>query len=282
MKALFLGTLAASQATPIIEFITADLRTEILDSNEPAQAAAALADADVLLTGAWRSGFPAAPKLRLLQVPLAGTDGIDVSSLPKGITLCNAYGHEPAVGEFAIMMMLAWHHRLFDIATSFREGSWSWSPIVGGAVRGEIGGQTVGIVGLGHIGREVAWRAADVALTPETMGLIDGCRLATMKPSAFLINLARGSIAEEQALYRALRDGVIGGAALDTWWRYPSPDDPAPRPSDYPFHELANVIMTPHCSPRTYGTIKRRSRDVARNIDRFVRGEPLENVVTTT
>ena len=160
MKALFLGTLAASQAMPIIEFITADIRTEVLDSSEPAQAAAALADADVLLTGAWRSGFPAAPKLRLLQVPLAGTDGIDVSSLPRGVTLCNAYGHEPALGEFAIMMMLAWRHRLFDIATSFREGSWSWSPMVGGAVRGEIGGQTVGVVGLGHIGREVAWRAA--------------------------------------------------------------------------------------------------------------------------
>jgi phosphoglycerate dehydrogenase-like enzyme len=108
MKALFLGTLAASQATPIIEFITADVSTEILDNNEPAQAAAALADADVLLTGVWRSGFPAAPKLRLLQVPLAGTDGIDVSSLPKGVTLCNAYGHEAALGEFAIMMMLAW------------------------------------------------------------------------------------------------------------------------------------------------------------------------------
>ena len=90
MKALFLGTLAASQAMPIIEFITADIRTEILDNNEPAQAAAALADADVLLTGVWRNGFPAAPKLRLLQVPLAGTDGIDVSSLPRGVTLCNA------------------------------------------------------------------------------------------------------------------------------------------------------------------------------------------------
>ena len=69
MKALFLGTLAASQAMPIIEFLTAEIHTEILDNNEPAQAAAALADADVLLTGAWRSGFPPAPKLRLLQVP---------------------------------------------------------------------------------------------------------------------------------------------------------------------------------------------------------------------
>ena len=96
MKALFLGTLAASQAMSIIEFITADIRTEILDNNEPAQAAAALADVDVLLTGAWRSGFPAAPKLRLLQVPLAGTDGIDVAALPRGVILCNAYGRRLA------------------------------------------------------------------------------------------------------------------------------------------------------------------------------------------
>ena len=103
-----------------------------------------------------------------------------------------------------------------------------------------------------------------------------------MKPGAFLINLARGPIADEDALYHALRDGVIGGAALDTWWRYPSAAEPEPRPSRHPFHELPNVIMTPHCSPRTDGTIERRSRDVARNIDRFVRGEPLENVVATT
>jgi phosphoglycerate dehydrogenase-like enzyme len=195
--------------------------------------------------------------------------------------------------------------------------------MVGGPVRGEIGGQTVGIVGLGHIGGEVARRAAALgcrvlaanrtvraaapavervypwaeldrmlgecdtivlscALTPETTGLIGERRLAAMKPDALLINLARGALADEDALYRALRDGVIGGAALDTWWRYPSPADPAPRPSRHPFHELPNVIMTPHCSPRTDGTIARRSRDVARNIDRFIRGEPLANIVAAT
>ena len=323
MKALFLGALATSQAAPITNFITEDIRTEILDGGDPPRLAAALVDADIVLTGAWRAGYPPAPRLRLLQVPLAGTDGIEVAALPEGVSLCNAYGHEPALGEFAIMMMLAWRHRLFDIATSFRAGSWYWSPMVGGPVRGEIGGQTVGIVGLGHIGREVAWRAAALgcrvlaanrtarekppsverifpmseldrmlgecdivvlscALTPETTGLFGERRLAAMKPSAFLINLARGPIADEDALYRALRDGVIGGAALDTWWRYPSASEPEPRPSRYPFHELPNVIMTPHCSPRTDGTIERRSRDIARNIDRFVRGEPLENVVAVT
>ena len=323
MKAVFLGTLAASQAAPITGFITEAVRTEIVGDSDPALLAEAVADAEIVLTGAWRASYPPAPRLRLLQVPLAGTDGIEIAALPKGVTLCNAYGHEAALGEFAIMMMLAWRHRLFDIATSFRAGSWYWSPTVGGPTRGEIGGRTVGIVGLGHIGREVAWRAAALgcrvlaanrtprerppsvarifpmseldqmlgecdivvlscALTAETTGLIDRRRLAAMKPDAFLINLARGPIADEDALFEALRDGAIGGAALDAWWRYPSAADPAPRPSRHPFHELPNVIMTPHCSPRTDATIERRSRDVARNIDRFVRGEKLENVVAVT
>ena len=323
MKAVFLGTLAASQAAPITGFITEAVRTQIVGDGDPVLLAEAVADAEIVLTGAWRAGYPAAPRLRLLQVPLAGTDGIEVAALPKGVTLCNAYGHEPALGEFAIMMMLAWRHRLFDIATSFRAGSWYWSPTVGGPTRGEIGGRTVGVVGLGHIGHEVAWRAAalgcrvlaanrtarerppsverifpmseldqmlgecDVvvlscALTAETTGLIDRRRLAAMKPDALLINLARGPIADEDALFEALRDGTIGGAALDTWWRYPSAAEPAPRPSRHPFHELSNVIMTPHCSPRTDATIERRSRDVARNIDRFVRGEKLENIVAVT
>ena len=120
------------------------------------------------------------------------------------------------------------------------------------------------------------------ALTPETTGLIDGRRLAAMKSSAFLINLARGPIAEEEALYRALRDGVIGGAALDTWWRYPTPEEPDVRPSRHPFHELPNVIMTPHCSAWTDGMARRRGADAARNIDRFIRGEKLLHIVATT
>ncbi len=324
VRALFLGTFAASQAERISGHIESELVTEIVaDEHDRPRLAAALAAADIVLTGAWSAGLPSAPRLRLLQVPLAGTDAIEIAALPKGVTLCNAYGHEAALGEFAIMAMLAWRHRLFEIAGSFRAGSWRWSPLTGGPLRGEIAGQTVGIVGLGHIGREVAWRAAafgcrvlaanrtlrapsgavervyplpeldrmlgqsDIvvlccALTPQTRGLFDAERLAAMKPGAFLINLARGPVADEDALYSALHDGVIGGAALDTWWRYPSAAEPEPPPSRHPFHELPNVVMTPHCSPWTEGTVERRSRDVARNIDRFVRGEPLENVVAVT
>lgn len=324
MKALFLGAFAASQAAAV----TANLETApqvavLAQEGERASLAAALSDSDIVLSGGWRADYPAAPRLRLLQLLLVGTDAVEVSALPPGVSVCNAYGHEAAMGEFAVLMMLAWRHRLFDLTRSFRAGSWEWYPLVGAPLRGELAGATVGIVGLGHIGREIAWRAhafgcrvlaanrtpreappgvdrlypldaldrmlgeSDIvvlacALTDETRGLLDRGRLKAMKRDGFLINLARGPVADEDALYEALREGWIGGAALDTWWNYPSAAAPNARPSRHPFEELPNVIMTPHCSPWTTGTVERRAREIARNIDRFVRGEPLANLVLKT
>jgi phosphoglycerate dehydrogenase-like enzyme len=120
------------------------------------------------------------------------------------------------------------------------------------------------------------------ALGPETEGLIDTGRLALMKPSAFLVNIARGAIVDEDALYQALRERRIGGAALDVWWQYPDAAEPQRRPSRHPYHELPNVIMTPHCSGWTEGMVARRWAEVAGNINCFVRGEPLHNVVART
>ena len=120
------------------------------------------------------------------------------------------------------------------------------------------------------------------ALGPETEGLIDARRLGLMKRSAFLVNIARGAIVDEDALYAALRDGTIGGAAIDVWWQYPTVAEPERRPSRHPFHELPNVIMTPHCSGWTAGMVRRRWGEIAENLRRFVHGEPPINLVTTT
>ena len=116
-------------------------------------------------------------------------------------------------------------------------------------------------------------------LRAETRGLIGEREIAAMKRSAYLINPARGPIVDEKALYEALRDARLGGAAIDTWWSYPQGKDDSPRPSAYPFWELENVLMTPHQSGATNGTAMRRGRVVAANIDRLYRGEPLVNVV---
>jgi phosphoglycerate dehydrogenase-like enzyme len=119
-------------------------------------------------------------------------------------------------------------------------------------------------------------------LGPESRGLIDARRLSLMKSTALLINIGRAAIVDEEALYQALRDRRIGGAALDVWWRHWDPAQPDRRPSWFAFHELANVIMTPHCSGFTEGTADRRWGEVAGNLDRYVRGEPLMNLVMRT
>lgn len=117
-------------------------------------------------------------------------------------------------------------------------------------------------------------------LGPATQGLIGAHELALMKPTAYIINPARGHIIDEAALYNALKNRTIAGAAIDTWYRYPENNTDAPRPSDHPFWELDIIIMVPHHSGATHGTASRRAQTVAQNLDNLTRGEPLVNVVT--
>jgi phosphoglycerate dehydrogenase-like enzyme len=323
MKALFLGNVAADTAEGIRAELPPGLEVEILDPIDQARLPQAAAAADILVSQHWRADYPPAPKLRLVQSVATGIELFDLAALPRGALVCNAFGHETAIAEYIVMVWLALHHRLFEISGEFRErGSWRTSWVESGAPHGEVRGSTLGIVGYGRVGREVARRAAPfgcrilaanrspreaetgverifplaeldamlpecdtvalcTALGPETTGLIDAHRIALMKPTAFLINIARGQVVDEDALYAALRDRTIGGAALDVWWQYPNAAEPLRRGSRHPFHELPNVIVTPHNSGWTQGMVRRRWDEIADNIGRCVRGEPLINVVTT-
>lgn len=118
--------------------------------------------------------------------------------------------------------------------------------------------------------------AITLSLSEATRNLLDERRLALMKPTAFLVNVARAEIVDEAALYRALADRRIAGAALDVWYRYPAAAG-ATLPATQPFHELDNVIMTPHVSGWTEGMIEARAEVIAGNIERTARGEPLLN-----
>ncbi|HVC50690.1 MAG TPA: 2-hydroxyacid dehydrogenase [Stellaceae bacterium] len=327
MKVSFVGNFGARPevAKAIIEKVTETIEPTILfDIGDGQRLIPALADAEIVVSHIWKADFPPAPRLKFLQSPAAGLDLIDLPSLPRGVTVCNVDGHEQAIAEYVLMTMLAMSHKLVDIATAFRDrGSWTGGGAGGGPLHGEILGKTVGIVGYGKIGREVATRAAAfgcpviaanrspvadkgaaseiyplgeldrmlprcdfvviaAGLGPETRNLIDGRRLALMKPTALLINIGRAPIVDEEALYAALRDNRIGGAAIDVWWRYPTPAEPNARPANLAFHELPNVLMTPHCSSATDGARARRLGGIAVNIDRFVRGEALRNAVLTT
>jgi phosphoglycerate dehydrogenase-like enzyme len=120
--------------------------------------------------------------------------------------------------------------------------------------------------------------ALTLALSPESRGLIDARALARMKPTAVLINVARGEVVDEEALYAALAGGALGGAALDVWYRYPQGAGPT-LPSRLPFHTLPNVLMTPHVSGWTEGMMDARAAVIAENIHRVARGEVPVNAV---
>jgi phosphoglycerate dehydrogenase-like enzyme len=151
MKALFLGDFAAAVAPRILSKVETPLERQILkNEGDSERLAPLLAEAEIVVSHIWRAGFPPAPRLRLLQSVAAGLDLIDSSTLPKGVTVCNVFGHEPAIAEYVIMTMLVLTHRLFEAVTAFRSGTWVASPQFGGGrPHGEVLGRTIGIVGYG-------------------------------------------------------------------------------------------------------------------------------------
>ncbi len=289
-------------------------------STGAADAASMLAGANAVIAIQLDRSAPDMPHLKMVQVPGAGTDGIDLAAIPRGVPMCNVFEHEPGCSEYALLAMLEWCIRLAAADRAIRGGDWSRSARYGGAPQGEIAHKTVAVVGVGRIGRAVARRAkafemrvmgvnrtvrpdehdfdamygldrlheamgqADYvvlacALTPETRGLIDAAALAAMKKSTLLVNVARGPVIDEAALWDALSNRRIGGAAIDVWWRYPAGGRGDPAMAPYRFDALDNVILSPHIGGWTTGTVERRTRFMARNLDRLARGEKPENQV---
>jgi phosphoglycerate dehydrogenase-like enzyme len=282
-----------------------------------------LARADAFIGSRWRREWAeGARRLRLVQALGAGVETYDTASLPAGCALCNVYEHGVPVAEYIIGAMVAMTARFTFYDGRLRQGQWEGSGRLDGAPHTELAGQTVGLIGWGSIGREVARRlrafdmkvcairarpqpedlaeldwvgganqldellaASDYLviccpLNAETRGMLDSARLRRMKPGAYLINVARAEVIEEAALFAALRTKHLAGAALDVWCQYPDDGEQTLLPSTLPFHELDNVLMTPHLSAWTDAMIERRWTKIAANLDALAMGRPLLNVVT--
>ena len=289
----------------------------------PDRFAELLPQADAIVGGRLGAAdWPAAPKLKLYQIPFTGYDWLTPADVPAGCTVCNAYEHEIAIAEYVFAALLDWEIGLSRASRRFRTHGWEGRTPGIGANHGEVYGKTLGIVGYGHIGRETATRAAAfgvrtiavsrterpapapldwlkrmealdellaesdyvllaLPLTDATRGLIDAGRLACMKETGVLINVARAEVVDEEALYRALAEKRIGGAVIDVWYQYPTADEPDRPPSRFPFQDLENLIMSPHNSARSGAARERRWGVVARNLDRLAKGETLENICFT-
>jgi phosphoglycerate dehydrogenase-like enzyme len=293
-------------------------------------------DVEVMLRG-WLSSdafdriLARAPRLSWVHSATSGVErALTASALERGVVVTNARGvFSRPIAEYVLMMILAVSRRLPQLLELQRERT--WQPLEGAELRDV----TVGIVGLGSIGRAVGALAsafgcrviavrrradrddahdgseATVAtddgpsfgevmldrvggpemlpellgesdfivlaapLTPETEDMIDAATLARVKPGAWLINVARGRLVDERALLRALRDGPLGGAVLDTFR-----DEPLPPMSS--FYDLPNVIVTPHTAWSSGRVLDRSVELFCDNLRRYAAGEPLLNVVDPT
>jgi glyoxylate reductase len=213
-----------------------------------------------------------APKLRAIANYAIGFDNIDVdAATARSIQV----GNTPdvltdATADLAWALMLAVARRLVEANRDVLDGKWrTWEPR--GWIGVDVHGATLAVIGAGRIGRAVAQRAvgfemevlmvdlgddlhaalerADFVslhtpLTPETRHLIDADALARMKPTAILVNTARGPIVDQDALAAALREGRLGGAGLDV-------TDPEPLPPDHPLLQTPNLLVVPHIGSAT-------------------------------
>jgi len=272
------------------------------------------------------------PKLRLIATRSTGYDHIDLGYCKaQGVTVCNVpdYG-DPTVGEHAFALLLALARKIPETVDRTRRGDFSQDGLRGF----DLGGKTLGVVGTGQIGRRVIRIArgfdmdviafdmkpdADAAqalgfryvpletliatcdvLTlhipggPATEGLIGAAQFAAMKPSAVIVNTARGGVVDAEALLHALLTGQIAGAALDVlnqepWLRdeaqiFRSATPPAPEGlralvASHALLKLPNVIVTPHVAYDTREAVARIMSVTLGNIEAFAAGTP-RHVVT--
>ena len=321
MKIVLNGPVAHAGAATLRQRFGADADVAEVDHRAADERAMSVfARAEILVSVDFAAGLPPMPRLRLVHIPAAGLDAVDLAAVPQGCRVCNVFEHDIGVSEYVMAAMLYFTIGLVSKSERFRSGSWTDSPRVGAPFRPELAGRTVGLIGYGHIGRAVARRAkafglrvmalartrrdldpppdwlgepgelpalleaADFVvvacpLNEATRGLIGPSEFAHMKPEAVLINVARGPIVDEDALYEALASRTIRGAVLDVWYRYPEPGAAAVRPARRPFHHLDNVVMTPHCSGWTEGLMERRFAVIIDNIQRLRDGHPLLNQI---
>ncbi|MGQ7793592.1 D-2-hydroxyacid dehydrogenase family protein [Faunimonas sp. B44] len=269
---------------------------------------ARLSDFDVVVAMRERTPFTAAlierlPKLRLLVTTGSRNSAIDLAAASlRGVLVCGTGGLGYPTAELTWALIMAHMRRIPAEDRAIRCGRWQTTLGLG------LKGKTIGIIGLGRKGTEVAgyarafgmerlaWspnltderaaaagamrvplhdllRDSDIVtihlvLGPTTIGLIGSEELATMKPGALIVNTSRGPIISEEALVRALEAGQIGGAALDVF-------DDEPLSPDHPLCHAPNTVLTPHLGYVTEEGYRLFYRDAVEDIAAFLRGTPV-------
>ncbi|OQA23642.1 MAG: putative 2-hydroxyacid dehydrogenase [Chloroflexi bacterium ADurb.Bin360] len=254
----------------------------------------------------------AAPHLRVISQYAVGYDNIDIAAATaRGIPVGNTPDVlTTATADFAFALLMAAARRIPEGDANVRQGEWhTWGPQT--LLGQDVWGATLGVVGLGRIGQAMVRRGRGFAmrvlftdprckaegealgaecvsletllaeadfvslhcpLTPETRGLIGERELRMMKPTAILVNTARGAVVQQEALLRALREGWIAGAALDV-------TDPEPLTPEHPLVGLPNCLITPHIASASVAARTQMAIVAAENLLAGLRGERLPHCV---
>jgi len=291
------------EAVPTVEIVIAESKDDALNK---------VVDVDAIYGPVSSELIKAGKKLRWVQVTSAGVEGYLFPELVESdIILTNAKGvYAIHIAEHVMALILSFGRAINILIHRQRDEIWESRanlPVI------EINGLTLGIVGLGGIGLEVAksahalgmrilavdptqtyqpdyvenlWRLdklhdmlkeADFVticcpLTPQTRQMMSTEEFKCMKPTAYLINIARGGIVDQEALIKALKTKEIAGAGLDV-------TVPEPLPKGNPLWQMENVIITPHMAGQSPLSSRRLMKVFTENLKRFVNGEPLLNVV---
>jgi phosphoglycerate dehydrogenase-like enzyme len=283
---------------------------EIVNAGSEQEALDAIGEAEAMYGNITPQLLERAEKLRWLQTPMAGLENYMFPTLAQSELLMTNMSkiYSDMIADHALGFILMFARGLHLYVRRQVEGKWE----KGTPVR-HLADCTLGIIGLGGIGTELARRGKACAMrviaidarpghkpdfvdelwtqdrlsellaqsdfvvscvpqTPETVGLIGAEQLRLMKPSAYLINISRGVVVKLEALVEALRNGTIAGAALDVY-------EQEPLPSDHPLWGMDNVIMTPHVAAQNPHVSQRRIDTLTANLRRYLKGEPLRNVV---
>jgi len=260
-----------------------------------------------------------APSLKAIFVPFTGIDSFPVEYIHrKNILISNTHANSKYVAEHAVTLALSVMGRVVEFHEDLYNGKWNLFQLTQSNYWTTIQGKTCSILGYGEIGMYIAWMlkgydckivAYKKHVTPEvpyadyvTGDLIDALNrgniiflclplsvetkniiskevLMKMK-GKYLVNIGRGALVDEEGLYTSLKDGILAGAGLDVWYNYPGRKNPEPvLPSNYPIHELRNVVMSPHKSGLTRESIDGMTDDVVENIKTFIKTGTPRNLI---
>lgn len=285
----------------------------VLDHLDEEELVEALAGASVVVAMRERTAFPASLLSRLPDLQLLVTTGlsnavIDMdAAVANGVTVCGTYGSITPTSELTWGLILSLARHIPDEHARVRAGGWQETVGTG------LAGRTLGVVGLGNLGKLVAqvakafrmdvlaWspnltpeRAAEAGVTfaekrelfsrsdivsvhmvlsDATRGLIAETDFRAMKPTAFFVNTSRGPLVDERSLLHALQEGWIAGAGLDVY-------DVEPLPVDHPLRTAPNVVLTPHIGYVTDDCYRIFFDHIVEDIAAWVRGDPVRVIAT--